>query len=329
MRDIIYERILKFRDAVFTYSGWKNLIEDEDVNGKCGVRFIHDVKLKAKYLYHALNLLLAKKEAEPLLTWQDICELAIKKVKEFEGATLLECIENNNNENTHHWVGARTIMRWFRQYRDNHESLVNTPYQRSLIDNDPKSFSLNPELKHKFISYAKANIQGLTGEVLLDHFHDTIIPELIEEEKCEMGFEITKDELLRQYGLTKLCLGTIYKWMHHFGFKYSVSKKTYYVDGHERPEVVAYRKKYVTEYLQDELRCFRWIQLSNEEVEELEDNDSEFDRKIGYEYRCNDTGRTFFEFHVDDHQTFHDKFDESTFGGNLSVRKIVRIGLSL
>ena len=185
MRDLIYERILKFREGAFTYHGWKRLIEDEDVNGKCGVRFIENIKIKAKYLYHALAILLNKKEADSLLTWESICGLAVEKVKKFEGA-------DYNNDGTYHWVGARTVMHWFCHFRDNKESFVNIPHRQSLVDKHPLIFTLNLELKTKFICFDKANIQGLTGEVLLDYFHDTIIPELIEEEKSETGVEVTK-----------------------------------------------------------------------------------------------------------------------------------------
>ena len=115
---------------------------------------------------------------------------------------------------------------------------------------------------------------------------------------------------------------TVYNWMSLLGFKYSATKKTYYVDGHEKPDVVAYRKEYCNQYVIDELRCFRWIQLSKPEVEKLEKENIDFVRDYGYEYKDNTTGLTMFEFHVDDHESFHKtaaaKFP---FGGNLSVRK--------
>ena len=200
---------------MFTYNGWKRLIEDQDEHGKCGVKFITNIKMKAKYLYHALAILLDKKETDPSLSWQSICGLAVDKVKDFEGANL---IENDSCESTYHWVRSRTAMCWFCNFRDNKECFVNVPHQQSLIDK-------HPDLKIKFTSFAKANVQGLTGEVLLDYLHNTIIPELIEEEKSETCVELTKKELLRKYRLTKLCLGTVYKWMQHFGFIYSISNK--------------------------------------------------------------------------------------------------------
>ena len=58
VRDIIYDRIVKMREGTFTYLGWKTLMEDNDAKNKCGVRFINEIKTKAKYIYHALTILL-------------------------------------------------------------------------------------------------------------------------------------------------------------------------------------------------------------------------------------------------------------------------------
>ena len=109
--------------------------------------------------------------------------------------------------------------------------------------------------------------------------------------------------------------------MASFGFKFSLSKKTYYVDGHEKPETVAYRKQYVHQYIQDEICCFRWIQLSTDEIEEIEKENDEFDRKKGYQYTDPLTGLTMYEFHVDDINNTHEKLKDTEFGGFLSVRK--------
>ena len=40
-------------------------MEDGDKENKCGERFVCEVRNKAKYLFHALTILLEKKEVEP------------------------------------------------------------------------------------------------------------------------------------------------------------------------------------------------------------------------------------------------------------------------
>ena len=108
--DTLYERIIKFHNSVFTYSEWRELMEDNGKENKCGEKCIHNTKVKSKYLFHILSVLLDRKESELPLTWQKCCEEAIEKVKLFEGANLIE------NDNPHHYVVARTIMKWFRNF---------------------------------------------------------------------------------------------------------------------------------------------------------------------------------------------------------------------
>jgi hypothetical protein len=43
------------------------------------------------------------------------------------------------------------------------------------------------------------------------------------------------------YGLQKVGITTIARWMHAAGFRYKKRGKHYFVDGHERPETLAYR----------------------------------------------------------------------------------------
>ena len=109
-------------------------------------------------------------------------------------------------------------------------------------------------------------------------------------------------------------------WLEALGFKYSTRRKTYYVDGHERPDNVEYRLEYIRRYLSNERRCFRWLQLPIVEVEKLEKDDKFFCRTCGYEYK-DESNNTYFEFHVDAHESFQDKCNHLPFGGNLSIRK--------
>lgn len=119
-----------------------------------------------------MTVLLEQKEEEPNLTWKDICEIAANQVKKIEGENYLS--ENENA--THCWIGAQTILKWFCHFRHHSESFVNVPSCRSCIDKLPLIFDLNPNLKDQFISFAKSNITALTGEVMYDYFHHTIIP---------------------------------------------------------------------------------------------------------------------------------------------------------
>ena len=121
------------------------------------------------------------------------------------------------------------------------------------------------------------------------------------------------------------------------GMKYNGRKKNYYVDGHERPDVVRYRKHYILSYFKDEMFMYRWIQISYEEYVALlpskEAHSNFFTSKIGYRYIDASTKEKMLEIHVDTFHSILDKYKKgqenkyieehikTEFGGNLSVRK--------
>ena len=50
--------------------------------------------------------------------------------------------------------------------------------------------------------------------------------------------------------------------MFAFGFRFKKREKLYFVDGHERPETLAYRPVYTKKYLENEVRARRLIQMT-------------------------------------------------------------------
>jgi hypothetical protein len=91
----------------------------------------------------------------------------------------------------------------------------------------------------------------------------------------------------------------MYRWMHAMGFTRDLSRKTYYVDGHEKPEQQEHRAKFITTYMTEiEPRCHRWVQLSMKELDRMECNTIILNK--GFRYQ--DKGTDMVEFHVDDHE---------------------------
>jgi hypothetical protein len=82
------------------------------------------------------------------------------------------------------------------------------------------------------------------------------------------------------------------------GFKYELQHKGYYVDGHEKPATVAYRKDFVFRCLTEEVQMFRWIQITKEESEKLED-EGKIAKNTGYVYNHPQTNLPWVEYHVD------------------------------
>ena len=106
--------------------------------------------------------------------------------------------------------------------------------------------------------------------------------------------------------------------MNVLGFKYKPLKKCYYVDSHEAPENVRYRKAFITRYFKYEIRCHRWHSITAIEKAQMV-KEGKLDEKLGYNHVLN--GIDMVEYHVDDHVEFQTACNNLPYGGNLSVRK--------
>ena len=113
----------------------------------------------------------------------------------------------------------------------------------------------------------------MSVEVMSQYIHHMVLPQIIEEDRQEkiragemnasevQEYEKELQTLLKRYGLTCICLGTVYRWMKKLGFNYEPRKKSCSVDSHEKEATVNYRWSFVERYLQREQRMFRWIQI--------------------------------------------------------------------
>ena len=127
--------------------------------------------------------------------------------------------------------------------------------------------------------------------------------------------------VLKPYHIQTICPSTVYRYLVALGFKYQTRKKGYYVDGHERPCTVAYRKTFVTRYLNYERRMHRWVQIPLSESISLAES-GKIIKNSGYMY-TDESGTEMVEYHIDTLPEFQIRMDKEKFGGNLSVRKNV------
>lgn len=76
--------------------------------------------------------------------------------------------------------------------------------------------------------------------------------------------------------------------------RYDTNKKTYYVDGQERTDVIPSTKEFCKRYLDEyEPKCLRWIQLPQEVAKQ-----NNLDAAFGYHYTTDDNIR-MVEYHED------------------------------
>ena len=328
IEDVVVERMMKLRAGYKTFEGWKHNVEEHDKKNICTHYDIFMLEQKCKYISISLKIALEYLHM-PDWTWLKCCQKAIEKVNELEGND--EDEEGNENvevyRQTNCVVSGRTIQHWHLEYRKGDESFKNVTASRMDIDSTPSLFDCYPELKDQMLSYCKQNIENLTTETLYCWFHDIALPNLIADRKKEMmdiggnNEEVDMGTILKEHGMTTLCQKTVLNWMTSMGFKYSPLKKSYYVDGHERPEVVCHRNRYIAEYIHNELRTFRWIQLPEYKVRKLDEENSGFSMNDGYKYNCIEKDVTMYEYHVDTHECLDEFVNDAPHGGYLSVRR--------
>ena len=309
LKATVRKRIERLRRGHTTVGGWKLTLDDFDTRDICSANDIFNIQMKCKYLCVALGLAL---ERMPLQTWRQCCNDAVIRVNDWEGH---EHIKN-----------GETVRIWHFDFRASKECFRNpNVYKRNGKAPLPPMLDRNPDFARSVIKFAKRNLNDLSAEMMCNYLHTTALPELLrqrQEELDDKDFDIA--DLLRENRLTKLTLETVYRWLDRLGFKYEARKKGYYVDNHEKPETVSYRRHFVKRYLEYEKRMFRWLQLPLAKVKEMEEM-LDIDKGLGYRYTDSTTYEEMVEFHVDQHPSFQDSVSTIKYGGNLSVRKPVGI----
>jgi hypothetical protein len=305
---MVRKRIERLRRGHTTVGGWKLTLDDLDTRDICSAHDIFNIQMKCRYLTVALEIAL---DDMPSLTWRQCCNEAVERVNRWEKHA--------------HIKNGETIRIWHHDFRSSNECFRNpNVYKRNGKPPLPPMLERNPDFTRSIIRYAKTNLNELSAELLFNYLHQIALPALLLQRKEELvddTFDIV--DLLRENRLTKLTLETVYRWLDRLGFKYEARKKGYYVDNHEKPETVTYRRHFVKRYLKYEFRMFRWVQLSLEKVKAMEGN-AEIDEGLGYRYQDNEN-KDMVEFHVDQHPSFQDSVSTTLYGGSLSVRKPVNV----
>jgi len=156
----------------------------------------------------------------------------------------------------------------------------------------PPFLQQNQDITIALKEFGREHLHELSVELFLVHIHNVILPKLVKDttnaDPTDEQYKSDVLELLGRYGLSSVSVSTACRWMKCLGFKFQVRKKCYYVDGHEKPATVEYRKQFIQRYLTYERLAHRWIQLTKQESIECE-NKGLVPRNSGYHY-SSDTG---------------------------------------
>ncbi len=181
----------------------------------------HQIRIKSQFLCISLHLALEKMNGwQNGWTWNKCCTEAITISKKMGISTV-------NN--------AKTVERRYRSFCNKCLFIVPTKTK----DNLPPFLDLNPKAYKAIKKYGNCNLASMSVEVMSQHIHHMILPQIIEKERQEKiragemnASEVQKYEresrtLLKRYGLTCICPGTVYRWMKKLGFNYEPQKKSY------------------------------------------------------------------------------------------------------
>ena len=95
----------------------------------------------------------------------------------------------------------------------------------------------------------------------------------------------------------RISVPTVWRYLDSMGFSFDGRKKTFYVDGHEWEDVVKTHVAFCVWYLNEELRMYRWVQLTEEAVTELHEKKL-LNLKDSFKYASEDH-QMMYDFHVD------------------------------
>lgn len=311
----------RLRSAFTTADGYRKVLSDKWKKTPVSDRTRFQITLRSRYLVAALENALLKM---PEWTWNKCCEEAIIQVNANEGAEFI--------------TNSRSLRNWYTSFRRDNctfDGLVNREHKTRM----PKFLEENPEQKALIIKCALENLNQLSVEFLHDYIHSTLLPSMVEEQVSELRKDldemeneegkrmieekiglVTVDSILKANHLTVLNEETIRQWMHKLGFKYEERRKCFFVDSHEREDVVRDRNAFVADSLAKDLRQHCWLQkrADDEDLVKLYE-DGQLNRNQGYRFERG--GEEWIEFHVDDHKSFFDWGNENCkYGGELSVR---------
>jgi hypothetical protein len=284
--DIVETHLAVLQAVSKTVDGWRDVVEGRDEAEVCTDTEIFNLKSRAMILCAAYRYAILHMNS---WTWEQCCSEACRQLNDL-GVTQA--------------TKFRSVQDWnvdFRKHRIFlHPNMMVRCGQRPL----PLMLVKYPSAKDQMAAYGLSNLSSLTVESMQLYCIDELFPKLYKQWRAEnddaYGEENftasvpTMANFLKGHGITTFGITTCLRWMKLIGFTYSHQRKSYYVDGHERDDVVASRALFCRKYLTEiEPRCLRWVQYGAEEL--LAAN---LDPDFGYNYTDKD-GNKFYEFHID------------------------------
>jgi hypothetical protein len=150
----------------------------------------------------------------------------------------------------------KTIANWNKVFRKFECFPHPNPYVQCGKRPMPRLLEVFPNAKDQIIALRIKNLATLTVESVHDFILSTVLPTLTvlwEKETMFPDRDNTPEagspaicSFLKIHRLETMSLTTTWQWMRLLGFQYDTRKKSFYVDGHERDDVVASRSTFAS-----------------------------------------------------------------------------------
>ena len=265
------QRRIRMLKAAQKHDQWRLVCQGHDPDDICSEFDKVTLRQKSLCLLQAYQIALAKM---PEVTWLACCK---------EATTIL------NGLGIDVATIADTVANYNRIFRTNEVFLHPNIAARAGKKPLPPLLDAYPKAKEMLQMYTKTNLLGLTVDMVFEYVQQHVLPRtyalwLSEQPSSDHKDDHSYQSFLKAHRLLKFTPQTALNWMKRLGMRYDTNKKTYYVDGHERTDVIQTRKEFCKRYLDEyEPRCLRWIQLPEEVVKE-----NKLDTVFGYHYQAAD-----------------------------------------
>jgi hypothetical protein len=312
-KEALQHRILQLQAVHESEDSWRGVVKGGDPDNYCTKIEIFEIRQRSTFLCLAYQLALTNMNR---WTWHECCKEACKTL---------------NSLGMKQATFYKTVAQWNIVFRKFKSFPHPNPYVQCGKRPLPRLLEIYPDAKDQIVSFGVKNLAKLTIESVHDFIVTTVIPRLAllwqkDEEAAaapatadlsaistsmtsintiniqltgtaEDNQEVVNKLFLRAYGLESMSFTTAWRWMRLLGFSYDTRKKSFYVDGHEREDVVANRTQFCTSYLTElEPYCNRWVRMSISKAMTMTDIDVE---EMGHKYFDIISNEECIEFHID------------------------------
>ncbi|KAG7347145.1 hypothetical protein IV203_006214 [Nitzschia inconspicua] len=215
------ERRIKLLQRAQQFEGWRDLVHGRDPDNVCSNYDKLVIRQKSMFISKAYQIAILEMNRK---AWLECCEIAVHEIN-LLGVTLTTRGDN--------------LSRWHRLFRTREAFLHPNLEARVGRDPLPPFLRMFPDAATKIKQFCRVNLLNLNVETVHQFILNKVFPRIYAvwaSEQKSRGH--TLQSFLKLFRISVFSPQTTLSWMKQLGMKYANHKKSYYVDGHEREDVV-------------------------------------------------------------------------------------------